>query len=187
MKGYQRTKFGDEQQGFTFRSPSPNIRNVETAIVYPATVLLEATALSEGRGTDSPFMQFGAPFINSEALLAAVRKYKLPGITFEPALFTPRSSKFSEEICHGIKLVLTDRRAFMPFRTATVLLLELQRLYSFNIRLDKNGRLFDQLAGTPLLRKMIINQRPVEDIMEESLKQREAFSRLIPANHFLYN
>ncbi|MEI6639204.1 MAG: DUF1343 domain-containing protein [Chlorobium sp.] len=186
MQGYQRSKFGDEQEGFTFQSPSPNIRNVETAIVYPATVFLEATPLSEGRGTDAPFMQFGAPFINSDDLLLAVSKYKLPGITFKPVLFTPHSSKFSEEICHGLKLGLTDRRVFSPLRTATVLLLELQRLYPLNIRLDKNGRFFDQLAGSPLFREMIVKQQPVEAIMEESLKQREAFNRSIPANHLLY-
>ena len=70
MEGYRRDCFSDELPGFRFVSPSPNIRNIETAVVYPATVMLEATAVSKGRGTDVPFLQFGAPFINGKTLAA---------------------------------------------------------------------------------------------------------------------
>ncbi len=186
MQGYGRWKFGDEYQGFSFRSPSPNIRSVETAILYPATVFLEATTVSEGRGTDSPFMQFGAPFIRSGELADALCKYHLAGVSFTPVVFQPSSGKFSKELCHGLKFSLSDRKAFSPFRTATALLLELQRLYPTEIGLDKRGDFFDQLTGTPLFREMIKKQLPLETIIEESRRQVEQFNRSTPSRYLLY-
>ena len=183
MKGYGRQKFGDEYEGFSFRSPSPNIRSVETAILYPATVFLEATTVSEGRGTDAPFMQFGAPFIKSGELADALGKYRLAGVSFSAVVFQPNSGKFRGERCQGLKLSLTDRKAFSPFRTATALLLELQRLYPLEIGLDKRGVFFDQLAGTPLFREMIKKQLPLEMIMAESRRQVEQFRRSTSARH----
>jgi len=183
MQGYGRQKFGDEYEGFSFRSPSPNIRGVETAILYPATVFLEATMVSEGRGTDAPFMQFGAPFIKSGELADALGKYHLAGVLFTPVVFQPTSGKFTGERCQGLKFSLTDRKTFSPFRTATALLLELQRLYASEIGLDKRGDFFDQLAGTPLFREMIKKQLPLETIMAESRRQVEQFNRSTPARH----
>ncbi len=186
MQGYARQKFGDEYDGFCFRSPSPNIKSVETAILYPATVFLEATTLSEGRGTDAPFMQFGAPFIKSGELADALGKYHLAGVSFTAVVFQPGSGKFSKERCHGLKLSLTDRKAFSPFRTATALLLELQRLYPAEIGLNKRGDFFDQLAGTPLFREMINKQLPLEMIMAESRRQVELFNKSLPSPRHIY-
>jgi len=187
MQGYGRQKFGDEYPGFSFKSPSPNIRSVDAAIVYPATVFLEATTVSEGRGTDAPFMQFGAPFIKSEDLVVALRKYELAGVSFDTIVFQPRSGKFSGERCQGIKITLNDRKVFRPFRTATALLLELQRLYPDKITLDKGGKFFDNLAGTPLFREMIKKQLPLEKIMEASRLQVEQFNRRTSARSILYH
>ncbi len=187
MQGYRRNRFADEYPGFTFKSPSPNIRTVDAAIVYPATVFLEATSVSEGRGTDAPFMQFGAPYIKSEELAVALRKYELPGVSFDNVVFQPCSGKFSGERCEGLKLSLTDRKTFSPFRTATALLLVLQRLYPDNIALDRRGKFFDNLAGTPLFREMIKKQLPLEVIMEESCRQAGEFSRSNPSRFFLYH
>ncbi len=186
MQGYVRQKFGDEQDGFTFRTPSPNIKNVETAIVYPATVFLEATAVSEGRGTDAPFVQFGAPFIKSDELLKAVQCYNLMGVSFEPVQFTSRFRKFSGEVCYGLKLTVTDRRTFDPFRTATALLLELQRLYPEKAGIREGRYFFDKLAGTPLFRQMITQQQPIESIIAESRRQVEQFRIAMPAQQLLY-
>ena len=180
MQGYRRERFADEYPGFTFRAPSPNIKTVDTAIIYPATVFLEATTVSEGRGTDDPFMQFGAPFIKSRELADALKGYNLPGVSFEPVVFKPRSNKFDGKLCHGLKLSLTERKAFNPFMTATALLLELQRLYPDKIGLDKRGEFFDKLAGNSLFREMIKKQFPLEKIMEESRRQVVQFKR---SNH----
>ena len=186
MQGYRRNKFGDEYADFSFKSPSPNIRSVDTAIIYPATVFLEATTVSEGRGTEAPFMQFGAPFIKSRELGNALRTYKLAGVSFKPVVFQPASGKFTGERCQGLKFSLNDRKAFSPFRTATALLLELQRLYPENIGLDKRGDFFDKLAGTPRFREMIKKQLPIDTILEESRRQVDEFNRSSSARHILY-
>ena len=181
MSGYNRARFADEYPGFRFISPSPNIRSVDTAIVYPATVFLEATTVSEGRGTDAPFLQFGAPFINGVELADALKAYSLPGVVFDAVTFQPLSGKFIGERCQGVKLAITERKTFSPFKTAAALLLVLQRLYPEGIALDKGHIFFDRLAGTSLFREMIKKQMPLDDIMAESRKQIELFNRTAPA------
>jgi uncharacterized protein YbbC (DUF1343 family) len=180
MSGYNRDRFADEYPGFRFISPSPNIRSIETAIVYPATVFLEATTVSEGRGTDAPFMQCGAPFINGRELADALKEYKLPGIVIDAVSFQPLSGKFKGERCEGVKLSITDRKTFIPFKTGTALLLALQRLYPERTGLKNGNIFFDRLAGTPLFREMICKQVPLDDIMKESRRQIEQFSRTTP-------
>lgn len=180
MSGYNREKFADEYPGFRFISPSPNIRSVDTAIAYPATVFLEATTVSEGRGTEAPFLQFGTPFIRGGELTDALRRYNLPGVLFDVVTFKPQSGKFTGELCQGVKLAVTDRKTFNPFKTATALLLVLQRLYPDRTGLDKGNIFFDRLAGTPLFREMIIQQQPIDLILEESRKQIEQFNGSAP-------
>ncbi len=180
MSGYNRRLFADEYPGFRFISPSPNIRSVETAIVYPATVFLEATTVSEGRGTDAPFEQLGAPFINGRELAALLSQYKVPGVLFNAVVFQPASSKFKGERCEGVKLSITDRKKFIPFKTGAAILLALQHLYPEKTALQKENIFFDRLAGTPLFREMICKQVPLDDIMEESRRQIEQFSRTAP-------
>ncbi|MCF8382819.1 MAG: DUF1343 domain-containing protein [Chlorobium sp.] len=186
MEGYRRELFGDELPGFAFVSPSPNIRNVETAIVYPATVMLEATVVSEGRGTDAPFLQFGAPFIDSAGLLEELQAFRLPGVEFFPVRFIPKSGKFRNEECSGLRLRVSDRKRFSPFSTSAALLLSLQKLYPSSLGLMKDGGVFfDRLAGTPRYREMILEQLPIEVILEASRKDVREFGRMHPAR-FIY-
>ncbi|MCX6178062.1 MAG: DUF1343 domain-containing protein [Chlorobiales bacterium] len=180
MSGYNRERFADEYPDFRFISPSPNIRSVDTAIVYPATVFLEATTVSEGRGTDAPFMQFGAPFIKGREVIDALMEYRLPGVRFDVVSFQPLSGKFIGEYCQGLKLSVIDRKTFSPFKTAAALLLVLQRLYPEKIGLDKGNDFFDKLAGTPLFREMIRKQMPLDAIIEKSQMQIEQFNRIVP-------
>ena len=177
MSGYRRDRFGDEYSGFHFISPSPNIKSVTAATLYPATVFLEATRVSEGRGSEAPFEQFGAPFINPQKLLLALRAYALPGVVFDPVSFTPLSGKFRGERCQGLKLTVTSRQLFRPFRTAAAILLALQQLYSEQLGLQEGGEFFDKLAGTPRFREMILRQMELETIMEESARQIAAFNQ----------
>ncbi len=181
MSGYTRAKFADEYQGFRFISPSPNIRSVDTAIVYPAVVFLEATTVSEGRGTEAPFEQLGAPFINGRELADILRQHKLPGVVFDAVVFQPVSGKFKGERCEGVKLAITERKAFIPFKTGAAILLALQHLYPERVGLGKVNTFFDRLAGTPLFREMIIKQAPLDDIMQESRREIEQFSRITSA------
>lgn len=173
MIGYRRDLFADQLSGYRFRPPSPNIRDFETLLLYPATVMLEATAVSEGRGTDAPFKQFGAPFIDSSALLAELEAYRLPGVELKPVSFVPASGKFAGTECNGIRLAVTGRAAFNPFMTQTAILLALQKLYPDQLVLDEG--FFDKLAGTSRYRRMIVKQKPMRKILDAAWREVREF------------
>lgn len=175
MRGWRRDRFGDELHGFRFSTPSPNIGDVATAVVYPATVLIEATSLSEGRGTPHPFMQFGAPFVDAEALARALEGYDLEGVRFSPVSFTPRSSKWEGRLCHGVRLRVTDRHAFDPFRTAVSILHALHSAYPEESGIDASPKFFDRLAGTTALRRMLLSGATPDEILEAARAERERF------------
>src|SRR4030095_11876285 len=91
-EGWQRGDFFDAT-GLTWVNPSPNMRSLTQALLYPGIGLLETTNLSVGRGTDTPFEVIGAPFVDGKQLAAELRAQSLPGVTFVPVRFTPRASK----------------------------------------------------------------------------------------------
>ncbi len=185
MKGYNRQRFLDEYPEIRFVSPSPNIRDLETALVYPGTVFLEATNVSEGRGTPYPFRQFGAPFVNAEFLKKELQDFKLAGVSFEAVRFTPSSGKFKGLQCGGVRLEVTDRLVFEPFRTGIAVLRSLQKLYPGLFDLNTKGEFFDKLAGDPLFRKMILSGRSLEEILAASRLQVHAFEQAWP-DRYMY-
>ena len=186
MQGYSRGRFPDEYSGFRFIPPSPNIRDLETVLVYPATVFLEATNVSEGRGTKLPFRQFGAPFINAGFLKKELDAFKLPGVSFQTVRFTPSSSKFKGLQCSGVRLTVTDRFVFEPFRTGVAVMLALKKLYPELFDLTTRGEFFDKLAGGPLFRKMVLSGRSLEEILAASRLQVHAFEQSNP-ERFIYD
>ncbi len=185
MEGYSRKRFADEFAGFRFVPPSPNIRDPETALVYPSTVFFEAANVSEGRGTGAPFRQFGAPYIDPARLKNELESARLPGVAFTEVEFVPESGRFKGLACKGLRVNVTDRYVFEPFRTGVTLLVALQKLYPRLLGLDENGDFFDKLAGTPLLRKMVVSERTVEEILAASRLQVHAFEQENP-DRFLY-
>jgi uncharacterized protein YbbC (DUF1343 family) len=185
MQGYRRDRFADELRGFRFRPPSPSLRDVNTLLLYPATVMLEGTDVSEGRGTDAPFRLFGAPFIDSSALVEELEQYRLPGVEFHQTSFTPSRSKFTGVECHAVRLKVTDRRRFDPFMTSTAILLSLQKLWPEETGLHRHAPFFDQLAGTDRYRLMIQQQRPIGEILDAAHGQLRAFDAASP-DRFLY-
>ncbi len=180
MRDYDRKKFADEIDGFRFHAPSPNIVDLDTAIIYPATVMLEATDVSEGRGTAAPFHLIGAPFINAEALRSTLSLYALPGLEITAASFTPKDGKYAGRLCHGVRFRVTDRKVFDPFRTSTVLLVSLQKLYARQLGLDRHAAFFDQLAGTPKYRAMIVRQASIGEILRTAHASVSAFEASWP-------
>ena len=122
VEGWEREMWHD-QTGLPWVMPSPNMPTLDTATVYPGMCLLEATSLSEGRGTTRPFELFGAPFIDSEKLICDLAQdHDLPGVHFRPADFEPTFQKFAGEICHGAQIHVTDRDEFLPLRTAIAII-----------------------------------------------------------------
>jgi uncharacterized protein YbbC (DUF1343 family) len=128
MRGWRRETYGDET-GVPWVNPSPNLRSVTEALLYPALGLLEATNLSVGRGTDAPFERVGAPWIDGAALAAALAGDALSGVTFAPETFTPRSDRYAGQSCNGLHVAVSDRARFEPVRTGLAIARELRRLY----------------------------------------------------------
>jgi uncharacterized protein YbbC (DUF1343 family) len=128
MTGWTR-EMDHEATGRPWVMPSPNMPTPDTAFVYPGMCLVEATELSEGRGTTRPFELVGAPFIEPPRLAAALEERGLPGVSFRPTWFLPQFQKHRGRDCGGVQLHVTDRGTFQPYRTALELLWVAKRLY----------------------------------------------------------
>jgi len=182
MENYSRRKFADEYGEWKtlFVPPSPNIQSVDAMILYPATVLLEGTALSEGRGTALPFEQIGAPFVDGTKLKQALGMQS--GVEIKAVSFTPKSQKgkstspkFEGKKCGGVRFIITQRENIKPFELAVALLLALNKLYP-NL-LGWNSDFFDKLAGTDQLRQMIQRNESLETILNIAKKSRSSFEQ----------
>jgi uncharacterized protein YbbC (DUF1343 family) len=110
-------------------SPSPNLPRVEGVGVYPGTVLVEGTNLSEGRGTCTPFEIVGAPWIDARRWRESLSSHELSGVVFRELEFRPTFQKWADENCAGLFLHVTDVETFRPYRTAVALIAEARRLW----------------------------------------------------------
>jgi len=128
MKNWERAMWFD-QTGLPWVMPSPNMPTLETATVYPGMCLLEATNISEGRGTTRPFEIFGAPFIDAETLCRELNSLKLPGVFFRENYFQPTFQKFAGQLCGGAQLHVLDRDAFRSFQTGVEIIRSIRKLY----------------------------------------------------------
>ena len=108
MEGWRRDMYHDDAQA-PWVMPSPNMPTLDTAIVYPGTVLFEGTNVSEGRGTTRPFELLGAPWIADERFADALNARNLPGVFFRPAVFEPTFHKHAKSTCGGCQIHVTDR------------------------------------------------------------------------------
>lgn len=189
MDGWKRSLWYDELS-LAWVRPSPNMRTLSTATVYPGTCLIEGTNVSEGRGTDFPFETIGAPWINGDSLAAMLNAEKLPGVTFETIVFTPKempgvkSPKYNNEQCRGVFLRVTDRNAFQPVAAGIALVRDLYRMYPS--QLVFRGRGFDRLAGTPRVREMITSGATLGEI-ESSWKDELAKFDAQRRTYFFYH
>ena len=121
LEGWKRSYYQDET-GLPWIMPSPNLPTLDSALVYPGSVLIEGTNLSEGRGTTRPFEFIGAPWINSEKVADRLNAMSLPGVFFRPAEFKPTFQKHVGNTCGGCQIHITNRHTFKPVLMATALL-----------------------------------------------------------------
>jgi uncharacterized protein YbbC (DUF1343 family) len=128
MPNWNRRLWYDET-GLPWVNPSPNIRNIREAALYPGVGFLENLPLSVGRGTDMPFEIIGAPWIDGNALEANLAARRLPGVSFIAVKFTPTSSKHKDTVCSGVQINLWDRRLCRPSELGIHLADALARLY----------------------------------------------------------
>ena len=150
MENYNRNLYYD-QTYLPWTNPSPNIPDLETAIIYPGFCLFEATNVSEGRGTYSPFKQIGAPWIDANSLTNLLNKQNLPGVIFNPIQFTPKSiptmskyPKFENQNCNGIEISITNRDIYKSILTGVASLWAINKLYPDSLVIHKEslGRLW---------------------------------------------
>ena len=170
LEGWSRDRYGDEA-GAPWVMPSPNIPTLETAVVYPGTVLLEGTMASEGRGTTRPFELVGAPWVGAERLAADLNGRALPGVHFRAAVFEPTFQKHARTTCGGCQIHVTDRRAFRPVMTGVALIeaIRAQDPAAFAWRpppyeYEHDKQPIDILAGSPALREALESGARAEEI-----------------------
>jgi uncharacterized protein YbbC (DUF1343 family) len=161
LEGWRRNMLHDAT-GLPWRNPSPNMRSLTEAILYPGIGLLEFCKISVGRGTDTPFEIMGAPYIDDLHLAQVMNAKKLSGITFLPIRFTPDASKFHGQECGGINLVITDRKKFNAFATGLQIASVLNELYPKKFDLDK----VNILLGHPIILKEVQDAQPMKKILE---------------------
>ena len=135
MRGWRREAWFD-QTGLRWVNPSPNMRNLHQALLYPGIGAIEGSNLSVGRGTDTPFEQIGAPWIDGPELARELNTRRLPGVRVYPLQFSPDSSRFAGELCEGVFFVVTDRAALRPVRLGLEVAAALYRLYGDQFDLD---------------------------------------------------
>jgi uncharacterized protein YbbC (DUF1343 family) len=161
MRGWERPMFfADTGQPWVL--PSPNIPTPETAVVYPGTVLLEGTNISEGRGTTRPFEIVGAPWIEPESLVAKLARHRFGGVRFRAVHFIPTAGKYAGQLCGGVQIHVTRKKSFKPVRCGAAIIEAAAHLYPEHFRwsdppyeYDFELPPIDLIAGGSALREAI--------------------------------
>ncbi|MFA6597159.1 MAG: DUF1343 domain-containing protein [Ignavibacteriaceae bacterium] len=160
IKNWKRTYFYDDLN-LPWIKPSPNITDLNTALLYPGTCLIEGTNISEGRGTELPFLTIGAPFINGKKLVKALQVYKFKGLSFKETSFTPQdipnvavNPKYEGKLCSGIAIKVTDKRKVESVKFGIALLSVLHKLYPKEFSFKEKS--IDLLSGDTKIRKQIL-------------------------------
>jgi uncharacterized protein YbbC (DUF1343 family) len=179
MKYWNRDDWFDDT-GLMWVNPSPNMRNMVAASLYPGIGAIEASNLSVGRGTDTPFEQVGAPWIDGLRLAAELNRRSLPGVRFYPMSFTPTSSKFANQLCQGVFITVTDRSRLRPVRVGLEVASALFRLYPAQFTVDGVGR----LLGRDAVKRIRSGDDPAD--IANTWARAEAQWRILRAKYLLY-
>jgi uncharacterized protein YbbC (DUF1343 family) len=152
MEGWQRGDWFDST-GLAWVNPSPNLRSVTEAALYPGVAMIEGTNVSVGRGTDSPFELLGAPWMKSRELAAYLNARGIAGVRFVPVTFTPTSAIYNGQICEGVNILLTDRNGLDAPELGVELASALHKLYAADFKMDRmqellvNQNVYDALVA----------------------------------------
>ncbi|HEY8203709.1 MAG TPA: DUF1343 domain-containing protein [Pyrinomonadaceae bacterium] len=191
LKGWSRERWYDQTDG-PWVLPSPNIPSVEAATVFPGTVHLEGTQMSEGRGTTRPFEIVGAPYVDADRFPGALAKMNLPGVVFRACVFMPTFQKHAGQPCGGVQIHVTDRNSFEPVSTGVAIVKTAHQLYPEDFRwkeppyeYEYERNPFDVIAGTTRLRAQIEAGESLDAITESWRPGIEEFRRLREA-YLLY-
>lgn len=180
MQGWERGDWFDET-GLVWVNPSPNLRSLTEATLYPGVAMVEGSNLSVGRGTDTPFELLGAPWIDARQLAAYLNERRIQGVRFVPVDFTPASGPFAGKICHGTNLVLLDREALNSPELGVELVAALHHLFPDQFQLEKTL----PLVGARWVLDGIKNGQDPRAIALHSYEPLEPF-RQMRARYLLY-
>ena len=179
-EGWRRDQWFDHT-GLTWVNPSPNMRNLTQAALYPGIGAIEYANVSVGRGTDQPFEQIGAPWIDGPRLAAALNARALPGIRVYPVTFTPASSVHAGQACQGVFFVVTNRELLQPVRLGLEVASALWRLHADRFDSKTTARL---LGSATALARAKAGEDPAAIVA--SWAGAEANWRRIRAKYLLY-
>jgi uncharacterized protein YbbC (DUF1343 family) len=192
MENWSRNYFW-EDTGLEWVNPSPNMPSEKTALLYPGMCLLEATNISEGRGTTRPFEILGAPFINPYELVEALENYSLEGVYFRPLYFIPTFNKFAGEKCGGLQIHITDKKALKPFKIGVVIIKVIKELYPDHFRWREPPYEYefkklpiDILAGSNYLREALDRGDPIEEMETWWKLEGEVFNKEVRSKYLIY-
>jgi uncharacterized protein YbbC (DUF1343 family)/CubicO group peptidase (beta-lactamase class C family) len=177
VENWRRDRYWD-QTGLTWVNPSPNMRSLTEAVLYPGMGIWETTNLSVGRGTDTPFEVLGAPWIDGQVLAAKLNAAGLEGVRFIPIQFTPDDSKLKGQQCGGVNVTITDRDAIDSVAIGMEIASTLRRLYPLEWQTKRADRL---LINEEIYQAILdgADRRELEELyrpkLEEFLKRREKF------------
>jgi uncharacterized protein YbbC (DUF1343 family)/CubicO group peptidase (beta-lactamase class C family) len=172
VEGWSRNELFDKTN-LLWVNPSPNMRALAAALLYPGVGLLETTNISVGRGTDRPFEIFGAPWIDARRLAAILSSASLPGVRFVPTRFTPKRSTFAGKECGGVQIYIDDWRQFQAVPLGITIAYHLRKLYPEKWQIKGYGRL---LAHPPTLEALQRGNTP-EQIMKLWQPELERFQK----------
>jgi uncharacterized protein YbbC (DUF1343 family) len=180
LQNWRRDEWFDET-GLAWVNPSPNMRNLIEAALYPGIGAIETTNISVGRGTDTPFEQIGAPWIDGVALAAELNARQLAGVRFYPVSFTPSSSTYANEACQGVFILVTDRDALRPVRVGLEIGAALHRRYGPQYTLAAAETLFGSKTD---LARVLAGDDPAE--IARGWAAGEARWRLLRSKYVIY-
>jgi uncharacterized protein YbbC (DUF1343 family) len=180
MSGYRRSAWFDET-GLPWVNPSPNLRSLTQAILYPGVALMEGSNVSVGRGTEMPFEALGAPWIKAQELTDYLNARKIPGVEFQPAAFKPDGSRHANQVCYGVRVILTDRQALDSVLLGIEIISALWRLYPQGFEIDKTLSL---IGSRSVLQALKEGQDPkeIQSLWQASLAQ----FRLLRSKYLIY-
>lgn len=160
MRGWRRTMYYD-QTDLAWIDPSPNMRSLQAAILYPGLGIAEAANLSVGRGTEIPFELYGAPYVDGKKLAEKLNAIVIPGIAFRDTTFTPVSHVFPHQACGGVRAVVTDRNRFNSVTAGLHLLAALKSMYPDKFDLNR----IDKWIGRREVKRQLADGVPVKEII----------------------
>jgi len=171
-----------DQTGLKWIPPSPALRTLTEAFLYPGAEILQAGGVSVGRGTETPFELVGAPWIHASEFAAELERRKIPGTHVEPAQFIPRDGLYKGQACEGVRISIMDRAVFRSMRMGLEIADALHHMYPSNFDLDKTV----ELLGSPPTVARLKRGDPPADIIAGWSSDLDKF-RKIRSKYLLYH